>query len=304
MNIIDFITKLYKRNGNNALHLLLDTKAELVKMSDGTSVESALISAKEMASNSGILASSAQSTANAAQNAALQAQNEAATAFQGVQQLTSRIAALEDLQAQLQMVLPKIGDIMYFLNPTLRQGYQPCYGGVIENIDTAYPQAWAFFQTEEGQEMCCSEAEWQEMTQDTWHTLADNTEIGWDGIGGAPKFVLDTTANTLRLPDLRGMIPVAAGGTGNPSVGEAAGDRMRNLYGYIGFTFATADYNGGALFTPFKNNPSNVSSGNTAYYFYNNLFNASKVVPTGSDFAPKRFGALPCAWLGIPGNTN
>lgn len=102
-------------------------------------------------------------------------------------------------------------EFYYFRHPKLRPGFMPAHGGLIENAAKLYPEAWAYLQSEDGQMLCTSEEEWQAMTQATWATLADGTEVGWDGIGGAPFYALDLETGALRLPDLRGMDASHAG---------------------------------------------------------------------------------------------
>ncbi|NCB23723.1 MAG: hypothetical protein EOM56_13000, partial [Deltaproteobacteria bacterium] len=94
----------------------------------------------------------------------------------------------------------EVGEFYYFRHPTLKSGMQPAQGGLISNAATLYPQIWAYLQTTDGQLLCKTEAQWQAMTTATWATLADGTTVGWGGIGGAPFYVQDLTAGTLRMP--------------------------------------------------------------------------------------------------------
>lgn len=200
-----------------------------------------------------------------------------------------------------------IGEFYYFRHPVLRPGFQPAQGGLVENAVTLYPSAWEYLQTYEGRMLCKTEAEWQAMTTATWHTNADGTKIGWNGIGGAPFYVQDLAAGTLRMPDLRGMYAEAAG-FDSLGVGGARGDEIRDIPG----SFCSADE--GDTGTE-KSGPNNVSGafglqlGNGTYVSdasvyadrYRIALMPSRVVPTGPVNAPRRWGALACAYLGQPG---
>ncbi|MDR2503989.1 MAG: phage tail protein, partial [Deltaproteobacteria bacterium] len=91
-------------------------------------------------------------------------------------------------------------EFYYFRHPTLKPGFQSAQGGLLTNAATLYPEAWAYLQTTEGQLLCKTEAEWQAMTTAIWHTNADGTTAGWNGIGGAPFYAPDLATGALRLP--------------------------------------------------------------------------------------------------------
>lgn len=77
MDYIDFLTRLFKKTGGKYFHLILDTIASKVKMSDGTTVEDTLVATRAQANIGVSTANAAQITANAANNAALTAQEMA-----------------------------------------------------------------------------------------------------------------------------------------------------------------------------------------------------------------------------------
>lgn len=193
-------------------------------------------------------------------------------------------------------------EFYFFRHPTLKPGFQPAQGGLLENAATLYPEAWAYLQTPEGQQLCKTEAEWQAMTQAIWHTNADGSTVGWNGIGGAPFYALHTDTGALRLPDLRGMYAEAAG-FDSLGVGGTHGDAVRNITGghYLGGAIAsTPDSSAGAFVVA-----SLVL--NQAYYAAGASwggafvsFNSSLVVPTAAKNAPRAWGALPCVYLGQP----
>ena len=205
------------------------------------------------------------------------------------------------IQKLIQKAMPKKQEIYelcefyHFRQPVLRPGFQPAQGGLLANAATQYPDAWAYLQTAEGQRLCKTESEWQALTTATWATLADGSKVGWDGIGGAPFYVQDLGAGTLRLPDLRGMHVEAAGFAGL-DVGGSAGDVARRVMGWLWPT-GTGAYAGGVCYprpgvygAGYGSHASNEGTG----------IDTARVVPTGPANAPRRWGALACVYLGRP----
>ena len=164
---------------------------------------------------------------------------------------------------------------------------------------TLYPKAWAYLQTSEGQKLCTTEAEWQAMTTAIWHTNADGTTVGWNGIGGAPFYVQDLSAGTLRMPDLRGMCVVAAG-FDSLGVGDAQGDQGRNAAGAVGAIDMSTGGTGYPPSGPFYGSKTRTGWQGGAYIFRETDFSLERVQPTGPAFAPRRWGALACCCLDIP----
>lgn len=183
-----------------------------------------------------------------------------------------------------------------FRNSALKPGFQPCQGGVIENAATKYPEAWAYLQTEEGQLLCKSEAEWQAMTQATWGS--GTFKASWNGIGGAPYFVQNLEAGTLRMPDLRGMVACAT--DASLGVGEARGDTIRPASG-SGSGFCTNGPASSSTSIIFQNKQSTgaYSRGNDGFY-YGLQFILGNGLPCGDVISPKSYGVLTCAYLGQP----
>lgn len=208
-----------------------------------------------------------------------------------------------------------VGEFYYFRHPTLKPGFAPLQGGLIsgayqgKNI-TEYP-IWAYLQTSEGQLLCKTEAQWQAMTKATWATLADDSKVGWNGIGGAPFYVQNLSAGTLRMPDLRGMYAEAAG-FASLGVGEARIDHMRRLSGSVqaGGRGASAQF---TVFT-FLNALGafdrrdigtsqasfSVAANTTTDLAQTLLIDSGRTMPVGPVNAPRRWGALACAYLGRP----
>ena len=196
----------------------------------------------------------------------------------------------------------EIGELYYFRHPTLRTGFQPAQGGVIANAATSFPEIWAYLQTTEGQKLCKTEAEWQAMSTAIWATLADGTTVGWNGIGGVPYYAPNLGAGTLRMPDVRGMYPEAAG-FDSLGVGDAQGDQGREATGAIlmkyGSVLAGGSGNSVLSISDGAQNLS-VAGSNTQLTSYFLKLKLSNAMPVGPAFAPRRWGALACCYLGTP----
>ena len=130
-------------------------------------------------------------------------------------------------------------EFYYFRHPDLRPGFEELAGAVIEGAAEMYPEAWAYLQTVAGQKLCKTEAEWQALSTKGYYTLADGTVIGFNGIGGVPFYSLNTATGALRMPDIRGMYPEAAG-FDSLNVGGIWPDRIRNITADWGNTHPTA----------------------------------------------------------------
>ena len=196
-----------------------------------------------------------------------------------------------------------LGEFYYFRHPSLRAGFAPCQGGILANAVTQHPEIWAYLQTAEGQLLLKTEAEWQAMSTATWATLADGTKVGWNGIGGVPYYVQDLATGTLRLPDLRGMYAEAAG-FDSLGVGGVDGDRMRRIQGSsaMGTNAGILGRTGLPIQTgAFTVGTQRTSSGEySGIAGYDLAFDSALAVPTGAAFAPRRWGALACCYLGTP----
>lgn len=195
-----------------------------------------------------------------------------------------------------------IGEFYYFRHPTIKPGFAAAQGGLIsgayqgKNI-TEYP-IWAYLQTAEGQLLCKSEAQWQAMTTATWHTNADGSKIGWDGIGGAPFYVQDLSAGTLRMPDLRGMYAEAAG-FASLGVGDVQGDGERRKSGKVSLLFP-GGFETSTTAGVFKTSGARTAAYGTASSWGSLEFDNAGSVPIATKTQPRSWGALACAYLGQP----
>lgn len=191
-----------------------------------------------------------------------------------------------------------VGEFYYFRHPTLKPGFAPLQGGLIsgayqgKNI-TEYP-IWAYLQTAEGQLLCTTEAQWQAMTTATWATLADGSKVGWNGIGGAPFYVQDIGAGTLRMPDIRGMYAEAAG-FDSLGVGGVHGDMSRRKTGTVGKILGS--YPNGLYYSTVTGGAGVSANNDSTYMSYSDN---ARVEPTGNSNKPRAWGALACCYLGAP----
>lgn len=191
-----------------------------------------------------------------------------------------------------------------FRHPVLRPGFQPAQGGLLENADKLYPEAWEYLQSTDGQLLCKTEAEWQAMTTANWATLANGSTVGWNGIGGAPFYAPNLETGSLRLPDLRGMYAEAAG-FDDLGVGGSHGDAIRNIVSApMTLNSGTVSSNpAGQEFPPFRYvsapSRSNIVGGSGAWWTLM-VMDISMVVPTAVKNQPRAWGALACVYLGAP----
>lgn len=215
----------------------------------------------------------------------------------GGAQPTSNAAFWKHAIAQQQM--DPIGGIRFFEDEMPRPGYVECNAGLVTNFSEKYPQMAAYLETTWGQaRLVSSLAEYETLHTAIWHTNADGTTVGWQGIGGVTKFFWDKANDTLKMPDLQDMFQGAAG----PSlgVGGVDGDRERLKQGRLGDTFIVGgDVTGAFVRTPegtgFKS-----GTGTSTNSHYSVTLDTSRVVPIGPANAPRRWGALACAYLGQP----
>lgn len=196
-----------------------------------------------------------------------------------------------------------IGQYVWWEDTLVRPGFQPANANIVANFAATYPQMAAYLSTAHGANRCfASLAEYEAAHTATWATLADGSKVGWDSIGGVAKFWWDKAADTLLMPDLTEMTRFMAGTS--PGVGGARGDEARQITGEYtarsdtGVIGADASFRSGALcqsstlkgYQPYGQN-------GTAYGL---RIDSSLVVPTGPANAPRRWGALACAYLGTP----
>lgn len=191
----------------------------------------------------------------------------------------------------------RIGQYERWQDDLPRESFAVLNGAVVEDVSERYPQIMVYLNTTHGlKRRFATLAEYDAAHVATWHTLASGAQVGWNGLGGVCKFYYDATADKLYLPDLVGMFECVAGdGIVAPSMGEAAGDRIRNFPGNFAAGLSDVGFTGPFQFL----SVGGYYSGNTAPLSRAG-FDPSRVVPTGSVNLPRSWGSLACAYLGHP----
>ncbi len=165
-------------------------------------------------------------------------------------------------------------------------------GSLIYHASTTAPLLYEALQNEENAWKLKTEAQWQAMRE------ADP----WNGVGGVPYFVLNIAANTIRLPDTRGMYEEGAGFDGL-TVGGVHGDMIRNITGSVKREIYPTDGTielSGAFASLGQGSPQRVSSSviSTGSGVDEWGLNSSIQVPTGKANKPRAYGVLHCVYLG------
>lgn len=145
-------------------------------------------------------------------------------------QVDNIVTEINNLNHRVDNVGYKLCNVYSFLDTNLPEGMVPATGTLLGDASVNYPKAYAYLQTTEGQALCCTEAQWQAASTATYYTNAAGTAEGWNGVGGVAKFVVDTVANTIRVPDLRGMYMESAG-LDSLNVGGVHGPGLPNITG-------------------------------------------------------------------------
>lgn len=190
-----------------------------------------------------------------------------------------------------------IAQYYWFEDELSRPGLMPCLGGIVQNI-SRYPKMIEYLQTTHGQKRCVTQAQYDAAHVAVWHTNADGTKVGWNGIGGVNKFVWNPQANTLRLPDLAGMSPEMIG-CDSLGVGGVHGDGERRVTGTISTLKTAATFVpafGGALYATYYADEygGSLASGDGNVQIH---IDTGRVNPTANRFQPRAWGSIACVCL-------
>ena len=196
-----------------------------------------------------------------------------------------------------------IGQYTWFEDELVRPGFKPCNANVISAFAATYPQMAAYLSTTHGaKRLFASLAEYEAAHNAAWATLADGSQVRWNNIGGAAKFWWNKAADTLLMPDLTGMLREMAG-YDSLGVGGSRGDQGREFWGsWYGPTrnpVMPVDTLTGAL-TRGTGSVGQTFQGSAASDCVPLTIRGSRVYPAGPAFAPRRWGALACCYLGQP----
>lgn len=214
---------------------------------------------------------------------------------------TITIDATGKLSVIAQQRMDPVGGIRFFEDEAPRAGYVPCLGTTISNFSTTYPEMAAYLSTPYGAARLVTLAQYNALHTAIWATLADGSTVGWNGIGGVTKFVWDKAADTLKMPDLQEMFRSSTGAS--LGVGGSRGDQGREFWGsWYGPTrnpVMPVDTLTGAL-TRGTGSVGQTFQGSAASDCVPLTIRGSRVYPAGPAFAPRRWGALACCYLGQP----
>ncbi|WP_394027204.1 phage tail protein [Desulfovibrio falkowii] len=181
----------------------------------------------------------------------------------------------------------------------IRPGFVPANANIVTDFAARWPQAAAYLSTAHGANRCfASLAEYEAAHTATWATLADGSKVGWDAIGGVAKFWWDKPKDTLLMPDLTEMTRFMSGAS--LGVGDVQGDQGRNANGSALVVTGTGASGSGALYHPGGASEFLTGQGTNNARFSSLSIDLSRVMPVGPAFAPRRWGALACAYLGRP----
>lgn len=182
------------------------------------------------------------------------------------------------IQALIIKAMPQLPDpyiLCHFLypsiHPTTPDNFYAPTGAVIANADTAHPKAWEYLLSTAGQSIC------KTLTQ--WNALS--TTAG--GVGGVPFYVIDTTARTIKLPDLRGDYDEQAGYEGLTIGTWGASQNKAHHHGLSGVNIYST--NSGSLAA--QHGTGGSWGGNTALYS-----------DGGTHAKPRRIGTNKLVYLG------
>ena len=204
--------------------------------------------------------------------------------------------ALEDIEIVL-------NSYPFFL-PTPPPGWYAANGQLISSADTVAPEAYATLQDPAYSSMIVSESQWQALNQAS----------PYSGVGGVMKFVLDTTARTIRVPDLREMYIA-----GSSPTNVFAGTRRDMIPQILSGTFDVMGVIRGLTDTTAIKNQNGVFKIQDVNSFQNSIdigrtgdpsipsrpskritFDPSSLVGVGPVVSPRTFFGLWCVYLGLP----
>lgn len=196
-----------------------------------------------------------------------------------------------------------IGQYVWWEDELVRPGFKPANANIISDFAATYPQMAAYLSTPHGVNRCfASLAEYEAAHNAAWATLADGSKVSWSNIGGVAKFFWNKAADTLLMPDLTEMTRFMSGAS--LGVGGVDGDRGRRIVGHNA-TFSSgggswANYCDGAFGAGTLNTNVSLNGATPSGSYYLSRLDTARVQPVGSTFAPRRWGALACAYLGVP----
>ena len=190
----------------------------------------------------------------------------------------------------------RVGQYYFWQDEDPEEGMFPLLAGWVENFDR-YAEAVKYFNSPAGQARLVTLAEYEAMHIDTWHTNADGTTVGWNGIGGVNRFVWDKLNNRMKVPDLAGMSPEQIG-CDSLGVAGVHGDAIRDFTGYVEAQWGALT--GSGVFAPDgtgirrSDQSGMVNAGQLRARFAPSL-----VVPVANKNQIRSYGVNGCVWFGL-----
>jgi hypothetical protein len=176
---------------------------------------------------------------------------------------------------------------MNFMEQSPPKGWRVRNGATLVNADVDYPELWLFLQARANAWKCKTAAQWSALSSAA------------GGVGGAPFFVLNVEARTIRLPDTRGDYERCSGGGTMGSVGGWHPDAIRNITGWFanegGSSYGSGQAGGAFYISGVLPGTTGQPGGSEDEYHY---FDAARVVPTAAENRTRAFGVLGCVYVG------
>ena len=161
-------------------------------------------------------------------------------------------------------------------------------GAVIPNANVDLPNLWNALQ---------NDPRLLPFVTDMYNWYQKSILSPWLGVGGVPLFAIDTSVNTIRLPDTRGMYQEDAGV--GLSIGDVHPDAIRDIVGEFGADGLTLqNESASGVFSWSASNDQSPDFQSVNYGRPYLTFAASRIVPTAERNQPAAFGVLPCIYTG------
>jgi hypothetical protein len=196
-----------------------------------------------------------------------------------------------------------IGELYFQL--VIRSGFVWANGQVLSGVTANYPLLKAWLKdtgASGGAFLRKTLAEWNAEWNDAkWN--APDTGDAATRVGMSPYYVLDESADTIKVPDLRGAYQAAAG-FGGQANGKTLADAIREIYGsaLLSISGGYAHVSGltGAFYTDTATTTIGSSYGSGSANKYKLFFSAGNQVPTDTAVHPRSVTEYLCIYAGAP----
>jgi hypothetical protein len=192
-----------------------------------------------------------------------------------------------------------VGELYFQL--AIRPGFVWANGQVLSNVSVNYPKlkAWLLDTSAQGGSFLRKTlTEWNA----EWNSTKWNAPAASGRNGMSPFYVLDESANSIKVPDLRGAYQAAAGFNGADS-GKTLADAIRNITGKLDWSLAgdtVTNDTTSALYWYHPNNPSHKVQDTNDAGATDIRLDISRVHPTGLVVMPRSIAAYLCLYAAGP----